>query len=101
MSSDILTRNQATVLHQINWFGDVERAYGTPIPSGCTHDENEVERRYRREIRRLTRRGYLSGGRLTKRGSRVVQAELWMIPSLRNYIVASGSTRRAKRRSKQ
>lgn len=87
--ADILTKRQVTVLNQINWCGDVEKTYGAPIPGGYTHEQADYERAYRGEIRRLTRRGYLSRGRLSARGKAVVNADWWTNPVLREFVMES------------
>ena len=87
--SDIGTKNQIRVLNQINWCGDVERTYGSPIPLGYDRDQRAWELGYRREVRRLTRRGFLSRGRLTAKGKGVVNADWWANPVLREYVMES------------
>ena len=56
---------------------------------GYTRAQADEERRYRREIRRLTRRGYLSRGRLSVRGKAVVNADWWENPVLREFVAES------------
>jgi len=85
----LLTKTQIRVLNQINWCGDVEKTYGASIPGGYTRAQADEERRYRREIRRLTRRGYLSRGRLSARGRAVVNADWWENPVLREFVAES------------
>ncbi len=74
MARDILTGRQCSVLGAVHWFGDVQRAMLFPLDrdGGTAEDRKRL-----REVGRLTKRGYLRRGRLSKSGRGVVVAGEW------------------------
>lgn len=89
---DILTKRQIRVLNAVRWFGDVEQSHGLRIfRREISNPEFAQEKADRREIRRLTKRGYLSRGRLSRKGRGVTVADEWNtgIPILREMIMES------------
>lgn len=83
---DILTKRQRWLIGSTHWFGTALAA----IPCGLMSDDfNELARR-RREVARLTRRGYLRRGRVTMRGHAVINAREWDNPTLRALIKENG-----------
>lgn len=74
MGAEILTKRQRRALLIVEWFGCADRVDVEPpdTPEGV-----EENRRLRREVGRLTRRGYLAAGHLTRRGHRMCHRLTW------------------------
>lgn len=70
-NSSILTRRQRRILNAIAWRGDVSGAFLFTEDDRCEHSRSA------RDVRALTRRGYLAHNRLTRKGALDVRRREW------------------------